>query len=163
MVNKTGWSFSHSFFKNYLISWKLSECILCPYPLTCRHYQASASLYKQLIEKSKPAGVHHLCQKSSYFWAKKKKKRRWLSASQSAFETQQGFTSTIFSLEKKWFLECGGALRQASVWRHQIRIPTLNIPDIISVALVFLSAFQQLLRNSVWIKKIKDVPWTTRL
>ena len=33
--------------------------------------QASASLYKRLIEKSKPAGVRHLYQKSPYFWVKK--------------------------------------------------------------------------------------------
>ena len=35
---------------------------------------------------------------------------------------QQGSGSAIFSLEKRWFLVCGGALLQASVWRHQIHI-----------------------------------------
>ena len=46
--------------------------------------QASPSLYKRLIEKSKPAGVHRLYQKHQIFELKKLLTKRWPISVQDA-------------------------------------------------------------------------------
>ena len=112
------WSKQHKLFHDVRTSCPWSGVI---FPVCCwimpRPLCTNGSLRNQSLQKCTTHTRNHLFSEL---------KKRWLRTSQSAFKTQQGLASAIFSLEKKWwFLVRGGIVLQASVWRHQIHIPTL--------------------------------------